>query len=72
MVGNGGSCIAGPDGEWIVPPVTGKQALIVRTIDHPRVREERQTFDAAGHYGRPDVTQLTVDRRRQTTLRTMD
>ncbi|MBM4193959.1 MAG: carbon-nitrogen hydrolase family protein [Gemmatimonadetes bacterium] len=65
MSANGGSGIAGPDGEWIVPPVTGREALIVRTIDHRRVREERQNFDAAGHYGRPDVTQLTVDRTRQ-------
>ena len=72
VMGNGGSCIAGPDGEWIVPPVIGKEALVVRTIDHTRVREERQAFDASGHYGRPDVTQLTVDRRRQRTLRTVD
>jgi len=72
VMGNGGSCIAGPDGEWIVPPVVGKETLVVRTIDHRRVLEERQSFDAAGHYGRPDVTQLTVDRRRQTTVRTID
>jgi nitrilase len=72
VMGNGGSCIAGPDGEWIVPPVVGKETLVVRPIDYRRVLEERQSFDAAGHYGRPDVTQLTVDRRRQTTVRTID
>lgn len=72
VMGNGGSCIAGPDGEWIVPPVVGREALIVRTIDHRRVREERHNFDAAGHYGRPDVTHLTVDRRRQATVTTVD
>lgn len=72
VMGNGGSCLAGPDGEWIVPPVTGKETLIVRTIAHTRVREERQNFDAAGHYGRPDVTHLTVDRRRQATVQTVD
>jgi nitrilase len=72
VLGNGGSGICGPDGEWIVPPVTGKETLIVAKVDHARVREERQNFDAAGHYGRPDVTHLTVDRRRQTTLRTID
>lgn len=72
MMGNGGSCIAGPDGAWIVEPVVGRETLIVRTLAHRRVREERQNFDAAGHYGRPDVTQLTVDRRRQSTVRTLD
>ena len=65
---NGGSCIAGPDGEWVVEPVVGEERLIVATIDHKRVRAERQNFDPAGHYARPDVTQLTVNRKRQSTL----
>jgi nitrilase len=72
VLGNGGSGICGPDGEWIVPPVVGKETLVVATLDHSRVREERQNFDAAGHYGRPDVTHLTVDRRRQRTVSTVD
>ena len=38
---DGGSCIAGPDGNWIVPPLAGEEKLIVATIDHHRVREER-------------------------------
>jgi nitrilase len=65
---NGGSCAAGPDGKWIIEPLMEEETLLVTTLDHRRIREERQNFDPAGHYSRPDVTQLTVDRRRQTTL----
>jgi len=69
---NGGSCIAGPDGEWIVAPVVDEEQLILATLDFGCVREERQNFDPAGHYARPDVLQLTVNRQRQSTLRLND
>ena len=72
LLASGGSCIAGPDGKWIVEPVVGVEELIVATIDHARVREERQNFDPAGHYSRPDVTKLTVNRERQSTLDLVD
>ncbi|MGC6429929.1 MAG: carbon-nitrogen hydrolase family protein [Jejuia sp.] len=66
---NGGSCIAGPDGKWIVEPVVDKHGLIIETIDFNRVYEERQNFDAVGHYSRPDVTQLHVNTQRQSTVK---
>ena len=69
VLANGGSCIAGPDGEWILPPVLHKEGLIFQELDFNRVYEERQNFDPVGHYSRPDVTQLTVNRERQSTVR---
>jgi nitrilase len=68
VLANGGSCIAGPDGEWIVAPVIDKEGLIISTIDFNRVLEERQNFDAVGHYSRPDVTKLILNRERQVIL----
>jgi nitrilase len=68
ILANGGSCVAGPDGQWVVEPVVDKEALIVTTLDHRRVLEERQNFDPAGHYARPDVTKLMLNRQRQSTL----
>jgi len=72
VMANGGSCIAGPDGAWIIPPVLDKEGLIVSTIDFNRVLEERQNFDPVGHYSRPDVTKLTVNRERQSVVEVID
>ncbi len=60
---DGGSAIAAPDGAWLEEPASAER-LLVADIDLARVREERQNFDPTGHYGRPDIFQLRVDRRR--------
>jgi nitrilase len=62
---DGGSCISGPDGTWVVEPIVGKEAFAYATINLQEVRKERQNFDPSGHYSRPDVMQLQVNRSRQ-------
>lgn len=62
---NGGSAIAAPDGSWVVAPVEDREGLVVADIDLGRVRQERQNFDPTGHYSRPDVFEVRVDRRRR-------
>ena len=62
---NGASCIAAPDGTWLIEPIVGEESIQVATIDHNRVLEERHNFDPSGHYSRPDVTKLVVNRERQ-------
>ncbi|MCH7945740.1 MAG: carbon-nitrogen hydrolase family protein [Armatimonadetes bacterium] len=62
---DGGSAIAAPDGSWVVEPVVGREELIVADLDYNQVLEERQNFDPAGHYSRPDVLKVVVERGRR-------
>jgi nitrilase len=69
---DGGSCIAAPDGSWIIEPIADKEGLFTAELDFNRVLEERQNLDVSGHYSRPDVTQLLVNRERQATIKIKD
>jgi len=68
VLANGGSCVAGPDGEWILEPVLHQAGNLYVELNFERVLQERQNFDPVGHYSRPDVTKLIVDRQRQSTV----
>jgi len=48
MLAKGGSCVAGPDGEWLLAPAEPVEKLFTMTIDYRRVLEERQNFDPSG------------------------
>ena len=72
VMANGGSCVAAPTGEWLLEPQVGDESLFVVELDHRQVLEERHSLDVAGHYSRPDVTRLVVNRKRQTTAEFSD
>lgn len=65
VLADGGSCIASPNGKWLIEPIVNEEGIFYAELDFNRVLEERQNFDPVGHYSRPDVTKLIVNRERQ-------
>lgn len=60
VIGRGGSAILEPDGSYLAGPLYDQEAILYAELEPARLWEERQRFDAAGHYHRPDVLQLRV------------
>jgi len=62
----GGSAIIGPDGFYQTEPVFEKSELVMATLDLDTLAGERMNLDTTGHYFRPDLFQVNIDRRRLT------
>ena len=60
VIGRGGSAVLGPDGAYLAGPLYDEEGILYAELDPARLAEERQRFDPAGHYHRPDVLGLTV------------
>jgi nitrilase len=60
LVGRGGSAILAPDGSYLAGPLWDVEGILYAELDPQVLYEERQRFDAAGHYHRPDVLSLKV------------
>ncbi len=61
----GGSAIIGPDAKYLVGPVYDQETILYAKVDLGRIVEEKQALDVVGHYARPDVLRLVVNREPQ-------
>ena len=64
VIGRGGSAILAPDGSYLAGPLYGEEGILYADLEPQRLDEERQRFDPAGHYHRPDVLELKVTPRK--------
>jgi nitrilase len=61
MIG-GGSCIVDPLGQVLAGPARDGDALLTADLDLGQIARGAFDLDVVGHYARPDVFRLIVDR----------
>jgi nitrilase len=62
VVSRGGSAIIDPLGNYVADPLWDKEGILVADLDMGAVVEARYDFDVMGHYARPDVFTLLIDK----------
>ena len=58
----GDSVVVAPGGTIVAGPMHEEFGLLLADIEPARAVASRRTLDVTGHYSRPDIFQLTVDR----------
>jgi nitrilase len=58
----GGSAVVDPDGKFVIEPVREREEVLYAELSPALIRGPRWQLDVAGHYARPDVFELTVNR----------
>ncbi len=58
----GDSAIVDPDGKMLAGPLHEEEGILYAEVDPAAWRGSRYQLDVAGHYGRPDIFDLHIDR----------
>jgi nitrilase len=64
----GDSVVIAPGGDKVAGPLHEQQGILYAEVDPERAALARRTFDVAGHYSRPDVFTLKVNRKKQSPI----
>ncbi|GIU13380.1 carbon-nitrogen hydrolase family protein [Shewanella sp. MBTL60-007] len=65
----GDSVIVSPSGEIMAGPLSKEKGYLLLDIDVEKAASSKRALDVAGHYSRPDVFKLEVDKSRQSPVR---
>ncbi len=66
------SAIIAPDGSHLCDPITEGEGIAIADLDFSLITKRKRMLDSVGHYSRPDLFALTVDKSPQPVIHILD
>jgi aliphatic nitrilase len=64
------TAIVSPEGALLGEPVTEGEGMAIADLDPALITKRKRMLDSVGHYARPDIFTLLIDRRARPNVRT--
>lgn len=71
-INDGDSVVVAPNGQITAGPLRSEYGILYADLDIDASRNQGWYMDTAGHYNRPDVFEVTVDRTRRSAIEFLD